>query len=136
MRYELLIRLDELVIFRPLRKAQLRTIALLALRALTGRLKARQISLHLPDDALGVLVDLGWNPEYGARPLKRTIQKVLPHISPHRPPYLPLPLDHHSTGARGAARARAARRRDPRRRRRRDPRGRGVVAASRARRGA
>ena len=90
MRYELLIRLDELVIFRPLRKAQLRTIALLALRALTGRLKARQISLHLPDDALGVLVDLGWNPEYGARPLKRTIQKVLPHISPHLPPYFPL----------------------------------------------
>jgi len=76
-RPEFLNRLDELVIFRPLRKAQLRTIALLALRALTGRLKARQISLHLPDDALGVLVDLGWNPEYGARPLKRTIQKEL-----------------------------------------------------------
>ncbi|EOD14253.1 Clp protease [Emiliania huxleyi CCMP1516] len=68
-RPEFLNRLDEL--------AQLRTIALLALRALTGRLKARQISLHLPDDALGVLVDLGWNPEYGARPLKRTIQKEL-----------------------------------------------------------
>jgi len=40
-------------------------------------LRAKQITLHVPPEALAVLVDLGWNPEYGARPLKRTIQKEL-----------------------------------------------------------
>lgn len=65
------------VIFRPLRKAQLLTIAELSLRALRERLRARQITLAVPREALEVLVDLGWNPDYGARPLKRTIQKEL-----------------------------------------------------------
>jgi ATP-dependent Clp protease ATP-binding subunit ClpA len=76
-RPEFLNRLDELVIFHPLRKRQLLAIAELQLRALRGRLKARDITLRVPPAALAMLVDLGWSPEYGARPLKRTIQKEL-----------------------------------------------------------
>jgi len=76
-RPEFLNRLDELVIFHPLRKRQLLAIAELQLTALRGRLKARDITLRVPPAALAMLVDLGWSPEYGARPLKRTIQKEL-----------------------------------------------------------
>jgi ATP-dependent Clp protease ATP-binding subunit ClpA len=76
-RPEFLNRLDEIVIFHPLRKRQLLAIAELQLTALRGRLKARDITLRVPPAALAMLVDLGWSPEYGARPLKRTVQKEL-----------------------------------------------------------
>ena len=76
-RPEFLNRLDELVLFDPLTKPQLRQIAALTLTSLTERLEAKQIGLHVSDSALGVLTDLGYSPEYGARPLKRTVQKEL-----------------------------------------------------------
>ena len=76
-RPEFLNRLDEIVIFNPLRKADLRAIARLTLTALTQRLTLKDISLEVSDRALDVLTDLGYSPEYGARPLKRVVQKEL-----------------------------------------------------------
>jgi len=76
-RPEFLNRLDELIIFEPLRLEQLRQIARLQLDALQQRLAPRRISLSIGDEALDVITNLGYNPEYGARPLKRTVQKEL-----------------------------------------------------------
>jgi len=76
-RPEFLNRLDEIVLFNPLQKEQLATIARLGLGALTGRLAQQGIGLEVSDAAVDVLTDLGYAPEYGARPLKRTIQKEL-----------------------------------------------------------
>jgi len=74
-RPEFLNRLDELVIFNPLQKTQLAAIARLALKSLSSRLVAKQMSLDVTDAALEVLTDLGYSPEYGARPLKRVVQR-------------------------------------------------------------
>ena len=75
-RPEFLNRLDELVLFNPLQKRQLHQIARPALRGLTERLAlGKEIQLEVDDSALDVLVDLGFSPEYGARPLKRVVQK-------------------------------------------------------------
>ncbi len=76
-RPEFLNRLDELVIFEPLDKVQLKQIAELQLNALRERLALKDVELRVTDDALGVLAELGYNPEYGARPLKRVVQKEL-----------------------------------------------------------
>ena len=76
-RPEFLNRLDEMVIFNPLGLAQLRSIAGLQLAALQGRLAERRITLRLADDALDALTERGYSPEYGARPLKRAVQKEL-----------------------------------------------------------
>ena len=76
-RPEFLNRLDEMVIFNPLRKEQLHTIVRLQLRALQAPLDARRITLDVSDAAIDVLVTLGYNPDYGARPLKRVLHKEL-----------------------------------------------------------
>jgi len=76
-RPEFLNRLDEIVMFNPLQKTQLREIARLTLKALTDRLLLKQITLEVSDAAVDVLVDLGYSPEYGARPLKRVVQREL-----------------------------------------------------------
>ena len=54
-----------------------RRIARLLLQSLSERLALKAITLSLSDDAISVLADLGYSPEYGARPLKRTIQEQL-----------------------------------------------------------
>jgi ATP-dependent Clp protease ATP-binding subunit ClpB len=77
-RPEFLNRLDELILFNPLQKRELRAIARLTLNALTERLATgKQVALEASDAALDVLVDLGYSPEYGARPLKRVVQKEM-----------------------------------------------------------
>jgi len=76
-RPEFLNRLDEVVIFKPLQRHQLAAIANLQLDSLRQRLAARSITLSVSPRALGVLADLGYNPEMGARPLKRVLQKEL-----------------------------------------------------------
>lgn len=76
-RPEFLNRLDEMVIFNPLGLAQMRAIAGLQIKALQGRLAERRVTLHLADDALDALTESGYSPEYGARPLKRAVQKQL-----------------------------------------------------------
>jgi ATP-dependent Clp protease ATP-binding subunit ClpB len=74
---EFLNRLDEYVIFNSLSKKDLRGIVKLEVKRLEKRLGDRDISMHLTESALDYLADIGFDPVYGARPLKRTIQREL-----------------------------------------------------------
>ncbi|WP_299485312.1 ATP-dependent chaperone ClpB [Acaryochloris sp. IP29b_bin.137] len=76
-RPEFLNRIDELIIFRSLRKDQLRRITQLQVQRLANRLSDRKMSLKLSEAALDFLAEVGYDPVYGARPLKRAIQKEL-----------------------------------------------------------
>ena len=76
-RPEFLNRVDETVVFHPLAKDQLKGIASIQLGFLRKRLAEREMSLELSDAALDQLVDAGFDPVYGARPLKRAIQQQL-----------------------------------------------------------
>jgi ATP-dependent Clp protease ATP-binding subunit ClpB len=76
-RPEFLNRIDEIVEFKPLSKDQLAEIVELQLARLRTRLADRGLELELADDAKQVLADAGWDPTYGARPLKRAIQRML-----------------------------------------------------------
>jgi ATP-dependent Clp protease ATP-binding subunit ClpB len=76
-RPEFLNRVDELIIFHSLRKDQLRNIVKLQVKRLEKRLQERKMSLKLTDEALDLLAEVGYDPVYGARPLKRTIQREL-----------------------------------------------------------
>ncbi|WP_448098749.1 ATP-dependent chaperone ClpB [Luteibacter yeojuensis] len=76
-RPEFINRLDDLVVFRPLDKKQIRSIARIQLDYLAKRLADRQLSIELTDKALDLLGSAGFDPVYGARPLKRAIQQQL-----------------------------------------------------------
>ena len=76
-RPEFLNRIDEIVEFEPLTKDQLADIVELQLERLRVRLAERGIELGLTDDAKHVLAEAGWDPTYGARPLKRAIQRMV-----------------------------------------------------------
>jgi ATP-dependent Clp protease ATP-binding subunit ClpB len=76
-RPEFINRLDELVVFRPLDKKQIRAIARIQLSYLEKRLAERQLKLEISEDALALLGNVGFDPVYGARPLKRAIQQQL-----------------------------------------------------------
>ncbi|MEM1330336.1 MAG: AAA family ATPase [Planctomycetota bacterium] len=76
-RPELLNRIDEVVVFHQLKKDQLGRIAEIQLALLRDRLGEREITLELTDAARERLADEGWDPSYGARPLKRVIQQRL-----------------------------------------------------------
>lgn len=76
-RPEFLNRIDEHVIFNSLGKKELRGIVKLEIRRLEKRMAERDITLNLTNDALDFLVEVGFDPIYGARPLKRTIQREL-----------------------------------------------------------
>ncbi|HYJ48563.1 MAG TPA: ATP-dependent Clp protease ATP-binding subunit [Microbacterium sp.] len=75
MRPEFLNRIDEIVLFRKLAREQLREIVRLMLGATIQRLEGREVSLETTDAALDWLVENGYQPEYGARPLRRLIQR-------------------------------------------------------------
>ena len=74
-RPEFINRIDELVIFHSLKKAQIRGIADIQLDRLRSRLVERDLSLSVEDTAFDLLIDAGFDPIYGARPLKRAIQQ-------------------------------------------------------------
>merc|ERR1712107_137796 len=74
---EFLNRIDEHVIFNRLDKPALRKIVSLEIKRLQNRLNDKDIQIGVSDDALDWLTDIGFDPVYGARPLKRTIQKEL-----------------------------------------------------------
>ncbi|HTL03955.1 MAG TPA: AAA family ATPase, partial [Vicinamibacterales bacterium] len=76
-RPEFINRLDEIVVFHPLDKSQIREIARLQTNYLAKRLQERQIDLEISDGALMLLGNVGFDPVYGARPLKRAIQTQL-----------------------------------------------------------
>ncbi len=74
---EFINRLDELVIFHRLEREQLRRIVDIQLQRFSERLAKRELSIELTDSAKDLLAELGWDPQYGARPLKRAIQRYL-----------------------------------------------------------
>jgi ATP-dependent Clp protease ATP-binding subunit ClpB len=76
-RPEFINRIDELVVFDALGEAQLRGIAEIQLDRLRVRLKERELSLILDDQAFNRLVSIGYDPVFGARPLKRAIQSQI-----------------------------------------------------------
>jgi ATP-dependent Clp protease ATP-binding subunit ClpB len=76
-RPEFLNRIDEIVVFEPLTREQLAEIVDLQLQRLRARLAERTIELEVTDAAKETLADAGWDPAYGARPLKRAIQRLV-----------------------------------------------------------
>lgn len=76
-RPEFINRVDESVVFHPLLKEQIRGIADIQLEQLRGRLQEKELALKITDAAMDNLVDAGFDPVYGARPLKRAIQQKI-----------------------------------------------------------
>ena len=76
-RPEFLNRVDEQIIFHALKKSELRKIVQLQVHRLRERLSDRKMSLKLSDAALDFLAEVGYDPVFGARPLKRAIQREL-----------------------------------------------------------
>lgn len=76
-RPEFLNRVDEFIIFHSLQKSELRNIVKLQVARLEQRLGDRKMTLRLSESALDFIADIGYDPVYGARPLKRTIQREL-----------------------------------------------------------
>jgi ATP-dependent Clp protease ATP-binding subunit ClpB len=76
-RPEFLNRVDEFIIFHSLQKSQLREIVKLQVQRLEQRLSDRKITLRISEAAFDFLAEVGYDPVYGARPLKRAIQREL-----------------------------------------------------------
>ena len=74
---EFLNRIDDVVVFRPLDRAQIRKIVTLQLAGLSLRLQQSGLSLEVTDAAIDQIADSGYDPTYGARPLKRVIQREI-----------------------------------------------------------
>jgi ATP-dependent Clp protease ATP-binding subunit ClpB len=74
-RPEFLNRLDEIILFHPLSREEMRQIIDVQLRGLMKRLEDRKIHVEVSDRAKDLLIAEGYDPIYGARPLKRTIQR-------------------------------------------------------------
>jgi ATP-dependent Clp protease ATP-binding subunit ClpB len=83
-RPEFINRIDELVIFHSLQKAQIRGIADIQLDRLRARLSERDMALTVDDTAFDLLIDAGFDPIYGARPLKRAIQQQVENSLAHK----------------------------------------------------
>ncbi|HMA98823.1 MAG TPA: AAA family ATPase, partial [Wenzhouxiangella sp.] len=76
-RPEFINRVDEIVVFHPLDRGQIRAIAAIQIEGLRRRLADREMALEISDQALDLLGNVGFDPVYGARPLKRAIQQKL-----------------------------------------------------------
>ncbi len=74
-RPEFLNRLDEIVVFDVLSKEMIKNIVKIQLDILVERLKSKNLNLTITDEAIAKIADLGFDPHYGARPIKRVIQK-------------------------------------------------------------
>ncbi|MDQ0574307.1 ATP-dependent Clp protease ATP-binding subunit [Agromyces albus] len=77
MRPEFLNRIDEIVLFRKLDQPQLEQIVRLMLGASAARLASREVAFEVTDAAVALLAERGYEPEYGARPLRRVIQREI-----------------------------------------------------------
>jgi ATP-dependent Clp protease ATP-binding subunit ClpB len=76
-RPEFLNRIDEIIVFKPLTEEQLTAIVDIQLERLKRRLEERRVNLVVTDAARKLLAQRGWDPVYGARPLKRAIQRMV-----------------------------------------------------------
>ncbi len=76
-RPEFINRIDDIVVFHPLEKEQIRVIANIQLQHLRARLADAEIGLNISDDVLDIIGEAGFDPVFGARPLKRVIQQQI-----------------------------------------------------------
>ncbi|VAH94197.1 unnamed protein product [Triticum turgidum subsp. durum] len=76
-RPEFLNRLDEMIVFRQLTKMEVKEIAIIMLAEVTGRMKAKGIELMVTENFKDLVVEEGYDPSYGARPLRRAIMRLL-----------------------------------------------------------
>jgi ATP-dependent Clp protease ATP-binding subunit ClpC len=76
-RPEFLNRIDEVIVFHKLTKPEIREIVELLMKRVRESLADRELSLNLSDDAADLLVEKGWDPAMGARPLRRAIQRYI-----------------------------------------------------------
>jgi ATP-dependent Clp protease ATP-binding subunit ClpB len=74
---EFLNRVDDIVLFKPLTRAEVKEIVKLVINTVSDRLAEKEMKLEISGSALDYIVQNGWNPEYGARPVKRFIQKEI-----------------------------------------------------------
>ncbi|MBK6701086.1 MAG: AAA family ATPase [Saprospiraceae bacterium] len=77
VRPEFLNRIDDKIMFLPLSKEEIKKIASIQIKSLTKNLKEQGLTLEVSESALSLLADLGYEPQFGARPLKRVIQKEI-----------------------------------------------------------
>jgi ATP-dependent Clp protease ATP-binding subunit ClpB len=77
LRPEFLNRIDEIIVFHALDRSHMTAIARLLLKRVANRMEERDIELRVTDDAVEFLARIGFDPTYGARPLKRAIQTYL-----------------------------------------------------------
>jgi ATP-dependent Clp protease ATP-binding subunit ClpB len=77
LRPEFLNRIDEKIMFLPLSKAEIKQIALLMIKKLTKNLAKQEIGIQFDESAMTLLADLGYEPQFGARPMTRVIQKEI-----------------------------------------------------------
>ncbi len=77
LRPEFLNRIDERIMFLPLTKEEIKKIAFLLLKKVHKNLAKSELKMEITDSAMGLLADLGYDPQFGARPLKRVIQNEL-----------------------------------------------------------
>ncbi len=76
-RPEFLNRIDELIMFTPLSEKEIREIVRLQLNHVISQLAGIDIKLRITDAAIDLIAEQGFDPQYGARPIKRLIQKVI-----------------------------------------------------------
>jgi len=74
---EFLNRIDDIIVFKPLSKEDLYRIIELEINSVRARLKEKNIILEFSQEAIDFLIEKGFDPVYGARPLKRTIQRFV-----------------------------------------------------------
>ncbi len=74
---EFINRVDDIIVFKSLTKDSLREIVKIEVAEVVQRLKEQELTIDLPDDALELIIEKGFDPVFGARPLKRTIQRLL-----------------------------------------------------------
>ncbi len=77
IRPEFLNRIDEIIMFNPLTRSEIREIVEIQLNGITKMLRSQGIDLHASSEAIDWLAQLGFDPQFGARPLKRVIQKKI-----------------------------------------------------------
>ena len=76
-RPEFMNRLDDIIVFRPLTKPELIEVLELEIHKVMDRLKKKQLKLNLDETAMNFLVEKGYDPQYGARPMRRSVERFL-----------------------------------------------------------
>ncbi|MBP5455089.1 MAG: AAA family ATPase, partial [Paludibacteraceae bacterium] len=77
IRPEFLNRIDEIIMFTPLNEKEIQEIVHIQIKGIQKMLEQNGVKLELTDDAIALLAEKGYDPQFGARPVKRVIQKML-----------------------------------------------------------